>query len=383
MKILLVGGTGVLSVAVTQQALNQRHEVYMINRGNRMEWIPVGIHLLKADIYDEKKIVALLDNMYFDAIIDFICYNDKQLEYSFNLFKDRTSQYVFISSCAVYNSAICRDCDEDAPKNLPVWQYSIDKNKSEELLVRLAKNSSTHYTIIRPSVTYGNTRIPYGICPPYGYHWTIVERILHDKPIVTWNKGENFCNIMHVEDFSIGVVGLLGNQQAYNEAFNVVGDTTPSWKDVLDILSDLLNKEIKTFDVPSEYYASEIPERRGEIEGGRSLSVTCSNQKLKSVVKGFEQTVSLQKGLKRTLDYYKSHNYIYGIDYAFDADTDRIIAKYAKEKKISVKGLNLHYIDYLNEKKWINFFKYFAARNGNCLLIKVIKRLYRKLAIKK
>ena len=382
MKILLVGGTGVLSMAVTQQALKKRVEVYMINRGNRMEWIPEGVHLLKADINDEKKIVALLDNLYFDAVIDFICYTDQQLEYSFNLFKDRTSQYVFISSCAVYGLGAGLNCDEDAPKILPVWQYSIDKNNSEEFLVRLAKNSNTNYTIIRPSVTYGDTRIPYGITPPYGFHWTLVERILHEKPIITWNRGENFCNITHVDDFAIGLVGLLGNEQAYNEAFNIVGDETPSWKDVLDVLSDLLNKEVKTFDIPSDYYASEIPHRKGEIVGGRSMSGSCSNLKIKSIVKGFKQTVSLQEGLKRTLDYYKNHNYIYGIDYSFDADTDRIIVKYAKENNISTKGFNLHFIDYLKQNYFKNRLVYIFNYHKEKQFVKFIlflHKMYRKM----
>ena len=379
MKLLLVGGTGVLSTAITQEALRKGIEIYMINRGNRMALIPQEVHLLKADINDKQKVVDLLGDLYFDAVIDFICYTDLELEYSFNLFKDKTNQYVFISSCAVYGPKVFQICDEDAPKVNPIWPYSIDKNKSEEFLIQLAKNSKTNYTIIRPAVTYGDTRIPYGISPPYGYHWTLAERILHGKPIITWNNGENFCNITHVDDFAVGVVGLLGNQQAYNEAFNVVGDETPAWKEVLDALSNLLNKELKTFDIPSEYYAKEIPERSGEILGGRSSNGSCSNQKIKSVVKEFKQNISLQEGLKRTLDYYKSHNYIYGIDYAFDADTDRIIAKYAKEKKISVKEFNLHYINYLNEKKWNSFLKYFAVRNGNNLLIKLMKGLYGKL----
>jgi nucleoside-diphosphate-sugar epimerase len=382
MKLLLVGGTGVLSTAITQAAIIKGIEVYMVNRGNRIELIPQEVHLLKADINNKLKVVELLGTLYFDAVIDFICYTDNQLEYSFNLFKDRTNQYIFISSCAVYNSEVCKVCDEEALKVLPIWQYSIDKNKSEELLIYLAKNSKTNYTIIRPGVTYGDTRIPYGISPPYGYHWTFVERILHGKPIITWNNGENFCNITHVDDFAIGVVGLLGNTQAYNEAFNVVADETPTWKDVLDTLSDLLNKEIITFDIPGEYYAKEIPARRGEILGGRSVSGSCSNKKIKSVVKDFKTNISLRDGIKRTLDYYKSHNYMHGIDYAFDADTDRIIVKYAKKKKIVMKESNLCYIDYLNEKRINNYLKYIFIRYSNHLLLiayKLIKRLCKKI----
>jgi nucleoside-diphosphate-sugar epimerase len=382
MKLLLIGGTGVLSTAITQEALKQNIDVYMINRGHRMELIPKNVHLLKADVKDEKKVVSLLENLYFDAVIDCICYTEQEIEYSFNLFKDKANQYVFISSCAVYNTIICNFCEEDSPKVLPIWKYSVDKNHCEELLKKLANASNTNYTIIRPAVTYGNTRIPYGITPTYGYHWTIVERILNGKPIITWNNGKNRCNITHVDDFAVGVVGLLGNVQAYNEAFNIVGDETPSWREVLDVLSELLQVDVKTFDIPSEYYAKEIPSRKGEILGGRSIDAINSNQKLKSVVKTFKQNITLKEGIKKTIDYYKTHNYIYGIDYAFDADTDRIIAKYAKENSISMQDMNLGFIDYLNERKKNNRINYFIIRNKESLISKIYllsKRIVRKI----
>jgi nucleoside-diphosphate-sugar epimerase len=366
MKLLLVGGTGVLSTAITQEALKNNIDVFMINRGRRMELIPESVHLLKADVKDEAKVGSLLENLYFDAVIDCICFTEKDIEYSFNLFKNKTNQYVFISSCAVYNTMACDLCEEDSPKILPVWKYSVDKNRCEDLLKKLAHASNTNYTIIRPSVTYGNTRIPYGITPPYGYHWTIIERILNGKPIITWNNGKNRCNITHVDDFAVGIVGLLGNQQAYNEAFNVVGDETPSWKEVLDTLSGLLNMEIKTFDISSDYYAKEIPSKKGEILGGRSIDAINSNKKIKAIVQNFKQNITLKEGLKRTIDYYKTHSYINGIDYSFDADTDRIIAKYAKINGIST---NLHFVDYLNTKSKKDRIIYFANRRKSTLIV--------------
>jgi hypothetical protein len=204
---------------------------------------------------------------------------------------------------------------------------------------------------------------------------------LHGKPIITWNNGENRCNITHVDDFAVGVVGLLGNQQVYNEAFNIVGDETPSWKEVLDILSDLLNTEIKTIDISSEYYAKETPSRKGEILGGRSISAVCSNKKIKSAVKDFKQNISLKDGLKKTVDYYKSHNYIYGIDYKFDADIDRIIAKYAKKNNISIKNMNLHFIDYFHDNNPNDRYNYFIFKNKDIIIIKLfilLKRIVKK-----
>ncbi len=156
-------------------------------------------------------------------------------------------------------------------KILPIWSYSVNKWASEKHLEILAKKSDTNYTIIRPCVTYGDTRIPYGISPKYGYHCTLVSRILNEKPIIRWNGGVNRCNMTRVEDFAVGVVGLIGNRGAYNEAFNICGDETPSFNEVLNVLSELSGKKVKIVDVTSEFYAQELPNHAGEILGGRSI----------------------------------------------------------------------------------------------------------------
>ncbi|UKI17683.1 MAG: hypothetical protein L6V80_05815 [Bacteroidales bacterium] len=49
MNILLIGGTGVLSSAVTIEAIRQGFDVTMINRGNRMNRVPQCVELIKAD----------------------------------------------------------------------------------------------------------------------------------------------------------------------------------------------------------------------------------------------------------------------------------------------------------------------------------------------
>ena len=378
MKLLLVGGTGVLSTAITNEALKQGATVYMINRGNRKEIIPEGVILFESDINDRKKILSLLDGHSFDAVIDFLCYNEKQIDYSFNIFKNLVDQYVFISSCAVYNTAVCEnECYEDSPKPLLIWPYSVNKLKCESFLMKLATQANIPYTIIRPAVTYGNTRIPYGIMPKYGYHGTIIERIKNGKPIIVWDEGETRCNITHVEDFAIGVIGLLKNTNAYNEAFNVCGNESPSWKEVLDELSEVLNQEINIFNLSSKEYGYEIPARKGEIIGGRAINAINSNRKLKEVLPSFKQTISLKEGLKKTVDYYLSNNYIYGIDYAFDADTDRIITKFAKKRGLSIESMNLHFIDYLGNASLNDKIIYWIEYNKSNLFVKFFKSVKR------
>ena len=364
MQILLVGGTGVLSSAITTEALKQGIHVTMINRGNNLKDLPNGIHLIKSDRKNYNNIRSQLHGQKFDAVIDFLCYTQRDTEESFNLYKDFTEQYFFISSCAVYDTRLGIVCSEDSPKVLPMWTYSVEKWDSELHLINLAKSAQTNYTIIRPCVTYGNTRIPYGISPTYGYHWTLAARILADKPIIRWNEGKNRCNMTRVEDFAIGVVGLIGNPKAYNEAFNVCGEETPSFNDVLNEISAYLKKDVVVFDISSEEYAKEIPSRSGEILGGRSIDAINSNNKIKQVVPEFKQTLSLSQGIHKTLSAYINQNYQKGIDWKFDAETDRIIKKFSDKEINTGKKYKIGFVDYLGTATfadkltyWFEFYK--------------------------
>lgn len=376
MKVLLIGGTGVLSSAVAKEALKKGIHVTMINRGRRLSVLPENVSLIKADKNDTAFIEKQLIGKKFDAIIDFLCYSKVEVARSFNLYSQFTNQYFFISSCAVYNPSADSICTEDAPKVRKVWQYSVHKFECEQLLVRLAEQKGVNYTIVRPSVTYDNTRIPYGISPRYGYHWTLAARIIAGKPIIKWNDGNNYCNMLRVEDFAVGLIGLVGNPLALNEAFNICGDEAPTYNDVLDVMSEYLGLPVKTVDLSPETYAAEIPARAGELLGGRSVSSYAANEKIKHAVPEFKQTISIREGIKMTLDAYKTQAYQRGIDWKFDGETDRIIHKYFKRNP-SIRKRDTSFADYLGNARFADKINYLTARYKSRFLNDIGVRLKR------
>ena len=353
MKLLIIGGTGVLSSAVVNEALKQNIEVTIVNRGKKKNVIPNGVRLIKADYRNEAIIKKELAGKHYDAVIDFICFNLKQIEYSINLLHKFADQYIFISTTCVYNTSLPGIKNEESEKVLKTWDYSINKWDCEKYLVKEGKELGFNYTIIRPCITYDDTRIPYVIMPPYGYHWTFVARILEGKPIIRWNGGTTRWNMMRVEDFAVGVVGILGNQKAYGEAFNVSGDDSYSWNDVIHTLEKLLGKKAVIFDMSSEEYGKYLPEKRGELTG-RSLDQIVDNSKIKSIVKGFCSQYGLEEGIKKTLDAYRTKNFQHGIDWKYDAITDYIIKNHCETKKLDVSMYNLGFCNYLNNASPIN-----------------------------
>lgn len=342
MKILVIGGSGILSSAVVDRCIDLGYEITMLNRGRHKKYINPKAHLIICDVNQDDLVLEKLQGLSFDVVIDFIVFNQEQLSHSLNLFGNIAKQYVFISSAQAYNTSLKKVLEEDDETPQPLWSYSVNKDKCEKFLANYCSTNNINYTIVRPGVNYDNRRIPYGMYPPIGMHWTIVSRILSRKPIITWNAGQNKLNLTRVEDFANGMVGLLGAPSAYNNVFNVVGDNIYKWQDVLDTLGELLDKQVNVVDIPVDLYANELNQNDREmLLGGRAQDLCCSNSKLKKILPDFKTKYDLKTGLQKTLNWYKENNYYNGFDYVWDAQCDRIIHQYNK----SYKGRFVNYSD--------------------------------------
>ena len=374
MKILIVGGTGVLSSAVVAEALNRGIDVTMINRGNRAGRIPAGVQFIKANCNNRDLISEKLAKEHFDTVIDFVCYDKEQVERSMKYYSAYADQYMFISSAAVVDTSIPGVHSEDSPKVLSSWDYSVKKWDAEQCVSAIAKETGLNYTIVRPCVTYDDTRIPYGIAPHYGYHWTFIARAESGKPLLTWNNGENRCNMMRVEDFAVGLIGLVGNEKAYGEAFNICGDEAPSFAEVIQAMEKASGCTIDTIDIPLSSCVDFLPGKAGEFFG-RSFDAIHSNSKLKSLVPEFGQKVFLEEGISKTIEAYKSRNFQNGIDWVYDAQMDYLMKKWCRKNGLRTSDYHLGFIDYLGTASVKDKLLYYSIYWQDSLLVKVAKKI--------
>lgn len=375
MKVLLLGGTGVLSTDILLECVNRGFETFVLNRGHHSSLIPKEAILIKGNIRNKKEVGEALHNLFFDVVVDFLSVDPCDLKSSFNFFESRCRQYIFISSACVFRRApedgILTESSPRPNWNLP---YSINKFECEKYLVK-RKNSNCNYTIIRPYITYGNTRIPFGIAPLARYHWTFIARILADKPLFLWDNGKAVCTLTHTTDFAYNFVQLLGNEKSYNEDFNLVGDKSYTWKEMLETLYKVVGKKPNYISLSTETLAKELPQFKEFLIGDRSLNAQFDNSKFKSVISDYQQHVTLEEGIQKTIDYYKNHNYLSGIDYVYDACIDRMISRHS--------NLKLAFNNYLKNATVYDRITYNLYRNllfsHACLFFKIIRKLRRYL----
>ena len=101
MKIIFIGGTGIISMAITKAlSTSSKYELYLLNRGNRNTDLPSNIKIIQGDINNEEEIAEKIKDLSFDVVCNFIAFVPKHLERDYNLFKNKTKQYIFISSAS-------------------------------------------------------------------------------------------------------------------------------------------------------------------------------------------------------------------------------------------------------------------------------------------
>lgn len=377
MKVLIVGGTGVISSAVVNEAVAHGIEVTCINRGNNHgnKQNP-NVESLHFDIRDKKAATKSLEGHHYDVVVDFICYNADQVLYSLDLFHDKCMQYVFISTDSVYKLQKDGYYDENCSQPNSEWSYSYEKAACEELVRTYCKQHNLIYTIVRPSITYGNTRIPYGLMPSYGYHYTLIERMKAGKPIVTWNEGKNFQTVMRVEDFATGMVGLWGNSQAYNNDFGICGEVV-TWEQILRAVEEKVGINALKVDVPVAKIIKELPSRKGEFLIDRAKDHIVSNLKLKAAVPLFEIKYNLKKGISATIDYYQSNDKLLGIDYKFDGQIDRVVHSVLSD----YKGRFIHYDSDNFLSHYVQYIMGRYEHNIVIVSINILRKIIHKVAI--
>ncbi len=386
LSVLLIGGTGTISFDILKCSLASGHKVYVLNRGRTKVSLPDGVVFLQGDVRALKDGgQELLGDLLFDVVIDFISYSVNNLSRTLRLFENRCRQFIFISSVGAYDRRhVEGKLDESFPATgNPVWNYSVNKAACETFLRSYRLPAGVHYTIVRPAVTYGDTRIPYGIMPAYGYHWTLVGRLLSGKPVFMWDHGKASATVMHTVDFARAFVGLFGNPRAENETFNLCGDEEFTWSDILSLLAATLKCECRVVDVPSEYAGKAMPQIQEILLGDRALDACYSNQKIKQVCPDFHITIDLRHGLEKTVAYYREHQFLKGIDYYWDGLIDKMLASYLKKYVPDSPMLSrLVFYDYLGSATLKDRLSYFCSRYApywiqycSELLIRIFRRI--------
>lgn len=340
MDVLFIGGTGRLSKDTASLAAECSMNVTLLTRGSsdRSIFFPEGCRSLTGDIRDTESCQRLLQGKHYDVVVDYLSFNTDQLDKTLDVVMPLCSQYIFISSATVYEPNSYELISEaSTPVGNPKWQYAWNKYLCERRLAeRFTNELAPAFTIVRPYVTYGNTRVPYPLVPFNTMkEWSFIERLRLGLPVPTFDEGKTLTTITHTRDFAKGMVGLFANTNAYGEAIHITSDEKVTWGNVLEQLERALGVNANIVDVPRENIYKEIPAYKPVLEGDKGKVTRFDSSKIKEIVPSFSPSVSLADGIADMVDYLCDHPQLQKIDWKWMGQIDRLTlnAKQAKKAK--------------------------------------------------
>ncbi|MBZ5593429.1 MAG: SDR family oxidoreductase [Acidobacteriia bacterium] len=330
MRVLFIGGTGIISTACTRLAVERGIDLTLLTRGRRAADLPVGVKTLIADIDDAASAAQALSGASFDVVVDWIAFTPEHIERDLPLFRGRTRQYIFISSASAYQKPAAQYLiTESTPLSNPYWEYSRDKIACEERLMRAYREEGFPVTIVRPSHTYSETQIALAV-NSWAKSYTAVDRMRRGKTVIVPGDGSSLWVITHNTDFAKGLMGLLGLEQAIGHAFHITTDEVMSWDQFYRVVGAAAGVEPQLIHIPSDFIGACLPEALGGLIGDKAVSVVFDNSKIKRFVPGYCATVPFGQGIRRTLAWFDADPARRQIDSEANAEWDKLIDAYER-----------------------------------------------------
>ncbi len=327
MKLLILGGTGVISRAIVRQAIDKGFDVTMVNRGSRQIGFEASVRTIQADRADKAGFAEKLKAEKPDTVIDMIAFDAKDAAETLRLFRDRAKQIIITSSIAgyarPYQSLPSRE-DRERPLLDSTFTYGRLKAEMDRYLLGEMQKPGAAITIIRPSLTFGPGARNFGTLRQ---NYNVVQRIKDGKPLVMVGEGTASWCFTYADDLAQGYILSCGNERTYNEHFHITSDELVIWSDLYRFVGELVGREPVLNYVPSAL----LREIDGKLMEHLNYEKVYSNvfccDKFKKAAPEFRPAWRFKDGLAKVIESWEKDGL--GVDPAKDALEDKICACYA------------------------------------------------------
>lgn len=329
MKILFIGGTGIISTACAELGVQRGMDITLLNRGKR-KTIP-GTKQIITDISDVAATKDALGDTRWDVVVDFISFLPEDLEKRLDIFRGKTNQFIFISTAAAYQKpSIDYLITESTPLVNPFWPYARDKIACEDFLMGEHRDSGFPVTIVRPSFTYDETVIPLSF-NSWTHPYTAIHRMRKGLPVIIPGDGSSLWQLTHNADFAIGLVGLLGHQASIGHALHITTDEVLNWNQIYEATAEAAGVDnLNAVHITSDFIAACLPDEIGGLHGDKASSQVLDNSKIRRFVPDFVATRRYRDGIKRSIAWYDADPARQRIDEEFDSNLDRLVRAYSE-----------------------------------------------------
>lgn len=320
-QVLIIGGTGLISTAITRQAVAAGHDVTVLTRGETEADIPDSVGRVTGDRADRDALQRARAACSLGCVIDMVGFDPADIETAVDVFAGHVDQYVFCSTVDVYHRPVeTMPIRERAPREPPVSDYGADKAACEDRLFEAYRSAGFPATVIRPWHTYGGSGGLIDTLSSDAY----VDRLRRGEPIVVHGDGTSLWGPCHREDVAAAFVAAIGNQEAIGEAYHVTATETMTWNQYHRRAAAALDApEPELVHVPTDALREAVPDRVGPLVDHFQFSTVFDTTKAERDL-GFRQTVAWEDGVERTVGRLAAEDQI--ADWDADPEYDAVVS---------------------------------------------------------
>jgi nucleoside-diphosphate-sugar epimerase len=330
MKVLVLGGTGVISREIVKLLVSDRHEVTLYNRGSRELSFPAGVRQITGDRMDRQKFESAMRGERFDAVIDMICFNEADARSTVAAFGDSGAHIVICSSVAAYKRPYRSVPTVESAEELfddPAFTYAFDKAEVERYLNQVIAERQLPVTMLRPSLTFGPGAANMGVLRQ---NYGIIDRIRRGKPLVMFGDGSTVFSFTFTPDLAKAFVGVLGNDKTFGEAYHVCNEERTRWEDLYLAFGRVLDCQVEIVHISSELLVEANPELFSHLFFEKTYPGLFDNAKIRSVLPDFSCAMGLLDGVTMMVDWFERE--ANRVDPEKDALEDRLVELHSRWK---------------------------------------------------
>jgi nucleoside-diphosphate-sugar epimerase len=294
MKVLLIGGTGLISTAIVNQLVERGDDVTVYNRGVTPWRIPKNVKEIKGNRWDRPAFEAEMAKHTFDAVIDMVAFAPENADSLLKAFTGRAKHLVVCSTVCVYGGPMTKLPATDDEPHRPVGDYGKNKSKIETTLLNANGKDGLFTTIIRPSYTTGEGAEYPGLL----FDNSLPNRLKQGLPVIVMDDGKAAWAVAHVSDVGRAFVNSLLNPKAYGQAYHVTSDEHTTWDGVYEAMAKAVGGMFNPLHIPTDWLYASAPHRAVGVKYIYQYPSIFDNSKAKRDL-GFRTTVPLVEVWKR------------------------------------------------------------------------------------
>ncbi|MBQ9196095.1 MAG: NAD-dependent epimerase/dehydratase family protein [Clostridia bacterium] len=306
MKILVIGGTGVISRAIISEGIKAGHDMIALNRGLRKVNFAVEPQTILADWSDAAAFREKTAGISADVVIDMLSRTREDTQRTLTCFGGSTRQWIFTSTTSAYRKPYTcypiREADA-RPWDNPAFSYAFGKARMEAWLFDKMREIDAPITIIRPSLTYGEGCANIGVLRQNA---NIVRRIRQGKPLLLYDDGKTVFTFTFAPDLARGYLACCLNPAAYGQDFHITSRNAADMETYYRAFGKIVGSEPRFAYLPSKTLFDLDPRQFDHIWYEKRFSHIFSLDKIKQAAPDWEPQISLEDGLRHMIAWWEA-----------------------------------------------------------------------------